>query len=82
MQISEIEELLHSALTLEELKVSGEGASFQVVAVGDMFDGVSRLKKQQIIYAPLKDKIADGSIHAITIKAFTPEQWKREKHFL
>ncbi|MDN4502026.1 BolA family protein [Alteromonadaceae bacterium BrNp21-10] len=82
MQISEIEDLLHSALSLSELKITGEGASFQIVAVGDIFDGVSRLKKQQIIYAPLKQQIADGSIHAITIKAFTPEQWKREKHFL
>jgi acid stress-induced BolA-like protein IbaG/YrbA len=42
---------------------------------------MTRVKKQQLIYKPLSDKIADGTMHAITIKTFTTEQWKREKMF-
>ena len=30
-------------------------------------------------HAPLMQAIADGSIHALSIKTFTPEQWRREK---
>jgi acid stress-induced BolA-like protein IbaG/YrbA len=47
--------------------------------VGDCFDGISRVKQQQMIYAPLMAAIADGSIHAVSIKTFTPTQWRREK---
>ncbi|MBU1555255.1 MAG: BolA/IbaG family iron-sulfur metabolism protein, partial [Gammaproteobacteria bacterium] len=56
-----------------------EGSHYAVLAVGDCFDGVSRVKQQQMIYAPLMAAIADGSIHAVSIKTFTPQQWRREK---
>jgi acid stress-induced BolA-like protein IbaG/YrbA len=42
---------------------------------------MSRVKKQQFVYAPLNDKIADGSMHAVSIKTFTEEQWRKEKMF-
>lgn len=82
MQISEIESILKQSLTLSELVVTGEGSHFQVIAVSDSFEGLSRVKKQQLVYAPLKAQIADGSLHALTIKAFTPEQWEKERKFL
>lgn len=44
---------------------AGDGSHYQVIAVSDMFDGMSRVKKQQAIYAPLMDKIAANEIHAL-----------------
>lgn len=82
MQTDEIETLLRQALELTELYVKGEGSHYQVIAVGDIFAGASRVKKQQMIYAPLSAQIADGSIHALTIKAFTPAQWQAERKFI
>ena len=37
-----------------------------------MFDGMSRVKKQQAIYAPLMDKIATNEIHALSIRRPIP----------
>lgn len=82
MPISQIEQLLKDALELNELYVKGEGSHFQVIAVSAQFDGVSRVKKQQMVYAPLSALIADGTVHALSIKAFTPEEWQRERKFL
>ncbi|GGD50167.1 BolA family protein [Lacimicrobium alkaliphilum] len=82
MQTDEIETLLRQALDLTELYVKGEGSHYQVIAVGEVFAGASRVRKQQLIYAPLSAQISDGSIHALTIKAFTPEQWQRERKFI
>ena len=79
MEISQIEQLLTEQLQLSEVRVSAEGSHYAVTAVGDCFDGVSRVKQQQMIYAPLMAAIADGSIHAVSIKTFTPQQWRREK---
>ena len=79
MEISQIEQLLTEQLQLSEVRVSAEGSHYAVTAVGECFDGVSRVKQQQMIYAPLMAAIADGSIHAVSIKTFTPQQWRREK---
>ena len=41
--------------------------------------GMSRVKKQQAVYAPLMEYIADNRIHALSIKAFTPQEWARDR---
>jgi acid stress-induced BolA-like protein IbaG/YrbA len=79
VEIKQIEQLLTEQLQLAEVYVRAEGSHYAVTAVGSCFADVSRVKQQQMIYAPLMNAIADGSIHAVSIKAFTPEQWRREK---
>lgn len=81
MENNEIEALLKAELDLAEVHVTSDGSHFQIIAVSDQFDGMSRVKKQQRIYAPLKDKIADGSMHAISIKTFSEKEWQRESKF-
>jgi acid stress-induced BolA-like protein IbaG/YrbA len=79
MEIKQIEQLLTEQLQLLEVYVKAEGSHYAVTAIGDCFEGLSRVKQQQLVYGPLSDAIADGSIHALSIKAFTPQQWRREK---
>ncbi|NRA54556.1 MAG: BolA family transcriptional regulator [Gammaproteobacteria bacterium] len=79
MEPEEIKTILATAIELDELHVKGENGHFQVIAVSTMFDGMSRVKKQQTIYGPLSDVIASGAVHAVSIKAFTPSQWQREQ---
>ncbi|KKC99939.1 BolA family iron metabolism protein IbaG [Photobacterium sp. WH77] len=82
MEISEIKQILENALELDEVIVNGEGSHYQVIAVGAMFDGMSRVKKQQAVYAPLMSHIASNAIHALSIKAYTPEEWARDKKLM
>ncbi|HLV49019.1 MAG TPA: BolA family protein [Aliidiomarina sp.] len=79
MEPSAVEELLKKELNLEEVYVKAEGSHYQVIAVSEQFAELSRVKQQQLIYAPLNEQIADGTIHALSIKVFTPERWRREK---
>lgn len=81
MDIEKIESVLRDALELEFIKVSGEGSHYKVIVVSEIFADLSRVKQQQTVYEPLSEWIASGELHALTIKAFTPEQWKREKMF-
>jgi acid stress-induced BolA-like protein IbaG/YrbA len=81
LDISDIEKLINDAVSLDELHVKFDGSQCQVTAVGSLFEELSRVKRQQAIYAPLTQAINDGTIHAVTIKTFTPEQWKRDKMF-
>jgi acid stress-induced BolA-like protein IbaG/YrbA len=73
------EEVLMNALALDEAHITGDGSHFQAIVVGAMFDGMSRVKKQQTVYAPLMEYIADNRIHALSIKAYTPEEWARDR---
>ncbi|KDM92766.1 BolA family iron metabolism protein IbaG [Photobacterium galatheae] len=82
METSEIKQILENALALDEVIVSGEGSHYQVIAVGAMFEGMSRVKKQQAVYAPLMSHIASNAIHALSIKAYTPEEWARDKKLM
>lgn len=82
MNIEIIKEKLEQALPLEVCIVRGESGTFQVIAVSDIFAGMSRVKKQQTIYAHLADDIATNAIHAVTIKALTPDEWQKQKHFI
>lgn len=75
MEAREVAELVEKALPDCEIEVQSEGNHYLVVAVGERFDGMSPVKKQQLIYGALNDQLADGTIHALTIKAFTPAQW-------
>lgn len=81
MDIQQIEQLLLTELQLAEVRVSAEGSHYAVIAVGACFADISRVKQQQMVYRPLMSAIADGSIHAVSIKTFTPDQWRREKLF-
>jgi acid stress-induced BolA-like protein IbaG/YrbA len=81
VEVSEIEKLLNDALELDELHVAFDGSQCKVIAVADFLGDLSRVKKQQTIYAPLSDVIKAGAIHAVSIKTFTTSDWRREKMF-
>lgn len=79
MEPAEIEQLLKSSLNLADVRVRSEGSHYSIIAVSDELQALSRVKRQQAVYAPLADKIADGSMHAISIKTFSEKDWQREK---
>jgi acid stress-induced BolA-like protein IbaG/YrbA len=79
MENNEIKDVLMKALVLKEAYVMGAGSHFQVIVVGELFASMSRVKKQQTVYAPLMKYIADNCIHALSIKAYTPEEWQRDR---
>ena len=46
-----------------------------VVIVSEAFDGVSRLDRQRTIKTLLHDLFSEGRIHALSIKAATPDEY-------
>lgn len=81
MEIKQIETILKNELDLDEVYVQGDGSHFGVIAVSDRFSSLSKVKQQQMIYAPLTELFETNVIHALTIKTFTIEQWKKERVF-
>ncbi|MBU2870270.1 BolA/IbaG family iron-sulfur metabolism protein [Colwellia sp. E2M01] len=85
MEIGDVEQLVSKlvseALALDEIHVKFDGSQCRINAVSDMFDDLSRVKRQQVVLKPLADVIKDGTIHAITVKTFNKTQWQRDKLF-
>ena len=59
-----------------EVIVKGEGSHYDITVIGEIFAGLRPVKKQQLVYAALNDQIADGSIHAVNIATYTPDEWR------
>ena len=59
-----------------ELIVRGEGNHYDITVIGEVFAGLRAVKKQQLVYAALSEQIADGSIHAVNIATYTPDEWQ------
>lgn len=51
------------------------GGHYAVVVAGEAFAGVSRVGRQRMVKDLLQDLFSDGLIHALSIKAVTPEEY-------
>lgn len=74
MLATEVLALLESEDTGWTFTVQGEGRNFQIEAVSADFETMTRLKRQQAVLRLIADEIAEGTLHAITIIALTPEE--------
>ena len=75
MTADEVRVQIESGIESAQVKVSGENGMFDAVVVSKDFFGLSPVKKQQMVYAAVNDQIVSGEIHALTIKAYTPDEW-------
>lgn len=74
MQLETIKTLLSDQLKDCQIQVSGGNGKYEVLAVGNLFAGLSPVKRQQLVYKVLNEYIADGRIHAVVIKTYTPNE--------
>ncbi len=77
MDTNKIKQVLIEQLKLDEVIVNGDGNHFQIIVVAEMFNGMSRVNQQKMIYAPLMEYISDNQIHALSIKVYTPAEWTK-----
>jgi len=77
MRSEDIETLIRSGLPEANVRVVdqvGDGNHFQAVVVAAAFAGRSLVERHQLVYGSLSGAMADR-IHALSIKAYTPEEW-------
>jgi acid stress-induced BolA-like protein IbaG/YrbA len=77
-----IRERVLSALPGAEVEVidtTGTNDHFEARVVSGQFAGLPKVRAHQLVYAPLKDVLATGELHALALKTYTPEQWAQVK---
>lgn len=76
----QIEERIRGALEGAEIEVrdtQGTGTYFEARVVAEAFEGKSMVEQHQLVYAPVKHLLDSGELHALTLKTYTPQQWKK-----
>ncbi len=79
MEPSEVKNLIEVGLPGSEVIVTGDGSHFDAIVISPVFEGMSMVKEQQLVYGTLGDRITSGAIHALSIKAYTPQEWDTQR---
>ena len=75
MDASEIEALIREGIPDAEVRIEdlrGDGDHYAAYITSASFEGMSRVKQHQAVYAALKGKMG-GDLHALAIQTSTPE---------
>lgn len=66
--------ILEAEFGIDCVEVLGEGSHVHVTIVSERFTGLSRVKRQQLVYSRLAEWIASGELHAVTMTTHTPQE--------
>jgi acid stress-induced BolA-like protein IbaG/YrbA len=66
-----IRDAIAASIACEVLEVDGDGQHFQAVIVSPAFEGQSRIKRHQLVYAALGERMR-SEIHALSMHTRTP----------
>lgn len=74
MSPENIKSVIEKSLAARHVAVEGDGTHFEAIVVSGDFDGKTPVERHKMVYAALGDAMKKD-IHALSIKAYTPEQW-------
>jgi len=69
-----VQSLIAAGLACEHLTVEGDGRHFFATIVSSRFEGLSRIRRHQQVYAVLGERMRE-EIHALSMKTLTPAEW-------
>ncbi len=69
-----IRQSIVAGLACDHLEVRGDGQHFEALIVSREFDGLSRVRQHQLVYAAMGDRMRE-EVHALSMTTLTPAQW-------
>ena len=73
-----IEQSIAAGLACDHLAVSGDGTHFEALIVSAAFAGLSRVRRHQLVYAALGDRMRE-EVHALSMTTLTPDEWAQQR---
>lgn len=75
MTAQELHSIISQGMECSHLEVDGDGRHWQALVVSSTFAGLRRIQRHQTVYATLGDRMATDEVHALSIRAMTPEEY-------
>ena len=70
----DVRNFIAAGLPCEQVDVDGDGRHFFATIVSAEFEGLSRVRRHQRVYAALGDRMRE-QIHALSMKTLTPAEF-------
>ena len=74
MDLEDIRQILETIFGGDQIEIQAEGNKLTLLLVSDKFEGLSRVKRQQLVYSLLNDRISSREIHAVTMITLTLQE--------
>jgi len=74
-----IRQSIAAGLECRHVEVAGDGQHWEAVIVSAAFEGLSRIKQHQLVYAALGDRMRE-EVHALSMQTLTPAQWDARRN--
>jgi len=75
VDMPDLAKMIEDGIDGAQATVTGDGSKFEAVVISDAFAGLSQVKKHQMVYRIFSAQLASGTMHALSIKAYTPGEW-------
>lgn len=80
MQPNDIERLIKDEIPGAQVTVRGDdGVHFEATVISDVFSGKSLVQQHRLVYAALGGRMESEEIHALALKTYTPEIWRKRQ---
>ena len=74
MDTDGIRQALEGGLTDLDMQMEADVNKISLLLVSPSFEGLNRVKRQQLVYKLLNDRISSGEVHAVMMKTLTPAE--------
>ena len=73
-----IKSAIEAGVACDRVEVGGDGRHFQALIVSNAFEGLSKVRRHQLVYGALGDRMRD-EIHALSMTTLTPAEWAQRQ---
>ena len=71
-----LDAIIRGAIDCTHLDVRGDdGVHFEALVVSPAFAGLNRVRRHQMVYAALGDRMKQ-EVHALALRTLSPEEWR------
>ena len=74
-----IKQSIELGIDCRHVEVAGDGQHWEAVIVSAAFEGLTRIKQHQLVYAALGDRMRQ-EVHALSMQTLTPAQWDARRN--
>jgi len=73
----DVKQWIEDGLEDARVEIEGDGQHFFAVVVSPAFDGLSRIRRHQLVYGALGERMR-SEIHALSMRTLTPAEHEGE----
>lgn len=76
MTADQLQNIIEAGLVCEHCSLEGDGRHWYATIVSAEFEGMRAVQRHKLVYATLGAKMHTDEVHALSMKTFTPAEWK------